>query len=60
MKVGDLIRVKDDPHNFCGMGLIYEKDGRHLVKVLWFYDALNDRKKWEQVTHFEVINETQV
>ena len=60
MKVGDLIRVKDDPHNFCGMGLVYEKDGRHLVKAHWFYDVLNDRKKWDQATHFEVVDEKQV
>ena len=57
MKVGDLIRVKDDRLNFCGIGLIYAKDGRHLVKVYWFDDALNDRKKWDQATHFEVIND---
>jgi len=57
MKVGDLIKVKDDPHNFCGIGLIYAKDGRHLVKVHWFDDVLNDRKKWDQATHFEVIND---
>jgi len=57
MKVGDLIKVKDDPTNICGMGLVYDKDGRHLVKVHWFDDVLNDRKKWDQATHFEVINE---
>ena len=62
MKVGDLIKVKGDPENFCGVGLVYEKDGRHLVKVLWFLEGMNlhEGNPWEQVTHFEVINETQV
>ena len=60
MKVGDLIRVKDDPTNICGMGLVYDKDGRHFVKVLWFDDALNESQGWEQATHFEVVNEKQV
>ena len=60
MKVGDLIRVKDDPENICGMGLVYEKDGRHFVKVLWFSDDLNESQGWEQATHFEVVNEKQV
>ena len=59
MKVGDLIKVKNDPRNVCGMGLVYDKDGRHLVKVLWFDDVLNDRKKWEQATHFEAVDENQ-
>jgi hypothetical protein len=60
VKVGDLIKVKDDPENLCGMGFVYEKDGRHLVKVLWFDDVLNDRKRWEQAAHIEVVNEKQV
>jgi len=62
MKVGDLIKVKDDPENFCGMGLVYEKDGRHLVKVLWFQEVLNDHKSdwWSQASHFEVVDETRV
>jgi hypothetical protein len=60
MKVGDLIKVKDDPTNVCGMGFVYEKDGRHFVKVLWFQECLNEGNTWEQATHFEVIDETQV
>ena len=61
MKVGDLVKVKDDPENFCGMGLVYEKVGRHLVKVHWFDDVLNDHKsEWSQAAHFEVVSETQV
>jgi len=62
MKVGDLIRVKDDPENLCGMGLVYEKDGRHFVKVLWFQESMNmnEGNPWEQATHFEVVNEKQV
>ena len=60
MKVGDLIKVKNDPRNVCGMGLVYDKDGRHLVKVLWFDEILNDRKRWEQAVQFEVVNEKQV
>ena len=61
MKVGDLIKVKNDPQDFCGIGLVYAKDGRHLVKVHWFEEVLNDHKSdWSQATHFEVIDETQV
>jgi len=62
MKVGDLIKVKDDPTNVCGMGIVYEKDGRHFVKVLWFQESMNmnEGNPWEQATHFEVVNEKQV
>ena len=61
MKVGDLVKAKDDLHNLCGMAIVYDKDGRHLVKVHWFEEVLNDHKSdWSQATHFEVVDETQV
>ena len=62
MKVGDLVKAKDDLHNLCGMAIVYDKDGRHLIKVHWFEEVLNDRESdwWSQATHFEVINEKQV
>ena len=60
MKVGDLVKAKDDLHNLCGMAIVYDKDGRHLVKIYWFDEILNDRKRWEQAVQFEVVNEKQV
>jgi len=61
MKVGDLVKAKDDLQNFCGMAIVYEKVGRHLVKVHWFEEVLNDHKSdWSQAAHFEVVNEKQV
>ena len=62
MKVGDLVKAKDDIQNFCGIAIVYEKDGRHLVKVLWFQEGMNlhEGNPWEQATHFEVVDETQV
>ena len=60
MKVGDLVKVLDDPHNFCGIGILYVKDGRHLGKVLWFDEDLNrNQDDWIQVRHLENVNEQQ-
>jgi len=58
MKVGDLIKVKDDPTNICGIGILYDKDGSHLVKVHWFDESLNDRQdEWIQIHNLEDASE---
>ena len=60
MKVGDLVKVKKDDANFCGIGILYVRDARHLGKVLWFDEDLNRNfDNWIQVHHLESISEKQ-
>ena len=62
LEAGDLVRAKDDPQNLCGMGIVYDKLGRHQVKVHWFEERMigpNNRRQWLQVYHLENINERQ-
>ena len=60
MQVGDLVRVKSDPTNLCGFGILYVKDGFHLGKVFWFDEDLNrNQDNWIQIHHLELVNAQQ-
>ncbi len=61
MKVGDLVKVKDDPENRCGMGIVYDRNGGFQVKVHWFWEHMNgpNYDEWLRIIYLEDINEQQ-
>lgn len=59
MKVGDLVRCKDDPETTFGVGLVIGESYR-LVRVLWSepppYSGQGENE-WLWKNNLEVINE---
>ena len=60
MKVGDLVRVTDDPQNRCGLGIVFDMKGNRHAKVHWFDELLNADciDDWLNMRFLKVVNES--
>ena len=58
MKVGDLVRIRDDAFYWLGYGIVLAVrcSGRQ-AKIRWFDDWNEDEIEWEQTTALEIISE---
>ena len=56
MKVGDLVKVKEDSSNWCGFGVVIDDTWRHNVTVYWFDDEIGVQDN--QRVHLEVLCES--
>jgi hypothetical protein len=43
MKIGDMVRMTDDPTNICGVGFVISTVGSREVDVFWLDDGTVDR-----------------
>ncbi len=59
MKVGDLVRVKNDPDTWLGHGVVLAmaKDEK-TVRVRWFDEWIEQPIDWNTVWTLEVISES--
>ena len=55
MKVGDLVKIKKDYDNWCGLGVVIDDTYRHHVTVHWFDDDIGVLES--QRVHLEVLCE---
>ena len=55
MKVGDLVKVKEDSSNWCGYGVVIDDTFRHHVTVYWLDDEIGVLES--QRVHLEVLCE---
>ena len=55
MKVGDLVKVKEDPSSCCGFGVVIDDTYRHHITVYWFDSDLYEEN---QRVHLEVFCES--
>jgi hypothetical protein len=58
MKVGDLVRVKNDPEGWLGHGVVLATNGMRQVKVHWFDDFADAPVDWNTVWTLEVLSES--
>jgi len=57
MKVGDLVKVKNDPAGWLGHGVILAVNGMREVQVYWF-DGFSDAPvDWNSTWTLEVLSE---
>lgn len=61
MKVGDLVRMINDPATWLGHGVVLEVDPpdspRRRAKVRWFDEWDDEPVEWVRVRTMEVISE---
>jgi hypothetical protein len=57
MKVGDLVKVKNDPDSWCGHGVVLEVNGMKEVKVYWFDDFTDAPVDWNAAWCLEILSE---
>jgi len=55
VKVGDLVKIKKDYNNWCGLGVVIDDTYRHHVTVHWFDDDIGVLES--QRVHLEVLCE---
>lgn len=60
MKIGDLIKCKDDEDYIFGVGLVIEEETR-MIKVLWLSgaarenDVFDDMADWNWKSNMELV-----
>ncbi len=61
MKVGDLVRMVNDPTTWLGHGVVLEIDNSHRLgraKVRWFDDWDDELVEWVRMRTIEVLSES--
>ena len=59
MKVGDLVKVKNDPEGWLGHGIVLDiETGGKAVKVRWFDDFSEAPVDWNSSWTLEIISES--
>ena len=63
MKVGDLVRMINDPDTWLGHGIVLEIDNSlrcdlHRARVRWFDDWDDELVEWVRIRTMEVISES--
>jgi hypothetical protein len=57
MKVGDLVRVKNDPEGWLGHGVVLAVNGMREVQVHWFDDFADAPVDWNATWTLEILSE---
>ena len=62
MKVGDLVRMINDPTTWLGHGIVLEIGNAtphlHRARVRWFDDWGDELEEWVRIRTMEVISES--
>jgi len=59
MKVGDLVRVKNDPDSWLGHGVVLAMaEDKKTVRVRWFDEWEEEPIDWNTVWTLEILSES--
>ena len=58
MKVGDLVKVRNDPECWMGHGVVLAVNGMREVQVHWFDDFSEAPLDWNSVWSLEILSES--